>query len=161
MSDTQTGTITSAQLEILTGLTDRWIRQIAKLGYYPPPKQGVYGMSVTIRGLFKYYREDRHNKQEVLQAAKLSKLQGEAEMVQIKLAVTKGEVISLPEKIEFMRQFAAKLNQLLILKLETETPARLVGKDIVAARKEARTIHDEVWEIVNNNLLEWDEKARS
>jgi len=158
MSEEKASTLTGLQLEALTGLTDRRVRQIAKQGYFPAPINGVYQMSVTIRGMFKYYHENRGEKLEVMQDAKLSKLQAEAEMAQIKLATTKGDVISLPEKIEFMKIFAAKLNQLLIQKLETEVPARLVGKGIVEARKEARMVHDEIWDICNANIMEWNEK---
>jgi hypothetical protein len=151
----QPATITGEQLEALTGLTDRRIRQLAKLGYFPPPVRGVYQQVATVRGLFKYYREDRNNATSSFQEARTRKMTAEAELAQIKVAEAKHELISVPEAVDFMAHFAAKLNQLLTQKIETETPARLLGKDIVASRAEARQIHDEIWEVCNAGLNEW------
>lgn len=55
MADTQT--ITSDQLCALTGLTDRRHRQLAKEGYFPPPKMSKYSFVPTLKGMFRYYRE--------------------------------------------------------------------------------------------------------
>lgn len=151
----QPATITGDQLEALTGLSDRRIRQLAKMGYFPPPVRGVYQQVATIRGLFKYYREDRSKSTSTFQEARTKKISAEAELAQLKVAEARAEVISVPDAVEFMSRFAAKLNQLLTQKIETEVPARLLGKDIVAARTEARQIHDEVWEVCNAGLNEW------
>lgn len=156
----QPATITGEQLEALTGLTDRRIRQLAKLGYFPPPVRGVYQQVATIRGLFKYYREDRHAQTSSINDVKLGKMRAEMELAQIKVAEAKSEVMSVSQVEEFVGQFAAKLNQLLTQKIETEAPARLVGKDIVAARAEARLLHDEVWEVCNHNLQKWTEPTK-
>lgn len=148
-------TITGEQLEALTGLTDRRIRQLAKLGYFPSPNRGVYQQTATIRGLFKYYREDRHAQSNSLNDVKLGKLRAEMELAQIKVAEAKNEVMSVVDAEAFIARFAAKLNQLLMQKLEIEIPARMNGKDITAARAEARLVHDEIWEVCNGNLKKW------
>lgn len=153
----QPATITGEQLEALTGLTDRRIRQLAKLGYFPPPVRGVYQQGATIRGLFKYYREDRHAQTSTMNDVKLGKMRAEMELAQIKVAEAKNEVMSVAQGEEFIARFAAKLNQLLSQKVEIEAPARMVGKDIVAARAEARLLHDEIWEVCNGNLQKWSD----
>ena len=50
-------TLTADKLCALTGLSDRRHRQLAKAGYFPPPKRGEYQLSATIKGMFSYYRE--------------------------------------------------------------------------------------------------------
>lgn len=55
MAETQT--ITADRLCALTGLKDDRHRQLAKQGYFPAPKKGLYQLTVTLQGLFRYYRE--------------------------------------------------------------------------------------------------------
>jgi hypothetical protein len=49
--------IDAARLCVLTGLTDRRHRQLAKDGWFPAPNRGRYVLSTTLQGLFRYYRE--------------------------------------------------------------------------------------------------------
>jgi len=148
-------TISAVALVALTGLTDRRHRQLADAGFFPPPVKAQYLLTPTIQGMFRYYREMNARSGGELHAVKLEKLKAETEMAQIRLSETKGEVVALPDQIDFIKKFAARLNQLLTQKIETEVPVRLLGKDIVSARAEARMIHDEVWEVCNTSLNEW------
>jgi hypothetical protein len=50
-------TLSAEKLCALTGLSDRRHRQLAKAGYFPPPKQSEYQLAPTIKGMFQYYRE--------------------------------------------------------------------------------------------------------
>lgn len=50
-------TISSANLEKLTGLTDRRHRQLAKEGYFPDPVVGQYKLIATMLGYQKYLKE--------------------------------------------------------------------------------------------------------
>ena len=50
-------TIAEDKLCALTSLTGRRLRQLAKSGYFPPPKRGEYQLSATIKGMFTFYRE--------------------------------------------------------------------------------------------------------
>lgn len=145
-------TLTGEQLEAITGLTDRRIRQIAKLGYFPPPVRGRYERMQTIRGLFKYYREDRHNSSAAMNEAKLQKLKADAEMAEVKLAEAKREVIAFSDAQGAFDRLLGRWHQLISQKLETETPPRVVGKDITAIRAEVKAIHDEIAEIVNSKF---------
>ena len=142
-------TLNGEQVEALSGLTDRRVRQIAKLGYFPPPERGIYDAQLTIRGLFKYYREARENSTEALNEAKLQKLKADAEMAEVKLAEAKREVIAFTDAQGAFDRLLGRWHQLITQKLETETPPRVVGKDITAIRAEVKAIHDEIAEIVN------------
>jgi hypothetical protein len=142
-------TLSGEQLETLTGLTDRRIRQIAKMGYFMPPVRGLYDNTETIRGLFKYYREGRESSSAALNEAKLQKLKADAEMAEVKLAEAKREVIAFTDAQGAFDRLLGRWHQLITQKLETETPPRVVGKDITAIRAEVKAIHDEIAEIVN------------
>lgn len=153
------GTLTGEQIEALTGLTDRRVRQLAKMGYFSSPVRGLYKQTETIRGLFKYYREDRHAEAKTMHEAKLTKLRAEAEMAQIKLAETKTELAPIADVRAYLANTAAKFDQMLTQKIDVEAPARLVGKDIVAARAECQQIHDEMRETVNTGLSSYEPQA--
>jgi len=144
--------ISGAQLEAFTGLSDRRHRQLAKLGYFASPVIGQYRQIETIRGIFKYYREDRFAEAKTMHEAKLKKLSAEAAMSEIKLAEARGELASISDTCDQLAVISAKFDQLITQKLDIEAPARLVGKDIVAARNECRMIHDEMRETIRAGM---------
>lgn len=82
----------------------------------------------------------------------------DAELKRVKLREAEGAVVGVAEMGDFVARFSAKLDQLLTQKIETELPVRMQGKEIVAMRAEARAIHDEIREIYNAGLLEWQPK---
>lgn len=61
-------TITADKLCALTGLTDRRHRQLAKAGYFPPPKNAEYDLALTVKGLFDYYRQTKETRDVILDA---------------------------------------------------------------------------------------------
>lgn len=151
-------TISGSQLEILTGLTDRRLRQLAKAGYFPPPVKGQYQQTVTIRGLFKYYREDHNQSAKTLNDAKLTKLKADAEMAQLKLAEAKRDVIRRNVVSVFLRSWIAKLDLLLTAELENNLPPVLLGQPIEVLRKEMRDCHDRLREATKRGLVLYDEQ---
>ena len=66
MAEPTVPTISAEKLCGLTGLTDRRHRQLAKAGYFPPPSGGLYQLTPTISGMFKYYREQNAKKSDSL-----------------------------------------------------------------------------------------------
>jgi len=112
----------------------------------------MYDMALAIRGIFKYYREDRFAEAKTMHEAKLKKLSAEAAMAEIKLAETRGELASISDTCDQLAIISAKFDQLITQKLDIEAPARLVGKDIVAARNECRMIHDEMRETIRAGM---------
>lgn len=84
--------------------------------------------------------------------AKLQKLKADAEMAEVKLAEAKREVIAFSDAQGAFDRLLGRWHQLISQKLETETPPRVVGKDITAIRAEVKAIHDEIAEIVNSKF---------
>jgi hypothetical protein len=154
---TPTATLTGDQLEALTGLTDRRIRQLAKAGYFPPPKNGVYQQVATIRGLFKYYREDHHNTSRTLNDAKLEKLRADAEMSRIKVQQARRETIDRNEVADYLRAWTAKLDLLLTAELENNAPNLVLGRPIDEIRSEMRQMHDRIREATRRGLRAWED----
>jgi hypothetical protein len=150
-------TITSEALESFTGLTDRRIRQLAKAGYFPPPKNGVYQQSVTIRGLFKYYREDHHNTSRTLNDAKLEKLRADAEMSRIKVLQAKRETIDRDQVADYLRAWSAKLDLLLTHEMENNAPNLVLGQPIDQIRYEMKQMHERIREATRRGLKAWEE----
>jgi hypothetical protein len=81
------------------------------------------------------------------------KLRRENRLLDLKIAREEGKTIFAEDVKAYLVSLSAKWDQLLTLKLETEIPARLIGKDIVAARAEARAVHDEIREICNAGIV--------
>ena len=153
--------ITGEKLESFTGLTDRRHRQIAKAGYFPPPKDGMYDGNLAIRGVFKYYSETRGDDTRNLAEEKYMKLRADRQLAELKLSEGQKSVIPIAAVTDYLSRLSAKWDQLLTQKLETEIPARLVGKDIVAARAEARVVHDEIREICNAGIVDAEKEIQA
>jgi transcriptional regulator with XRE-family HTH domain len=81
------------------------------------------------------------------------KIKEEIALLRLKKRREEGKTILIDDVREYLGRLGAKWDQLLTQKLETEIPARLVGKDIVAARAEARAVHDEIREICNAGIV--------
>ena len=88
-------TISSADLEKLTGLTDRQHRNISAQGYFPSPKNGQYQMIATIRGMFQYRKEEAEKKHGELAAAKLSREQDKARQERVAADTAEGSVVPM------------------------------------------------------------------
>jgi phage terminase Nu1 subunit (DNA packaging protein) len=50
-------TIHYSALMKLTGFTHQWLMKIAQQGYYPASRNGLYPLTETIQGLFKYFKD--------------------------------------------------------------------------------------------------------
>ena len=81
------------------------------------------------------------------------KIKEEIELLRLKKRKEEGKAISMEDALSYLGRLAAKWDQLLTQKLDVETPARLQGKDIVAARAEALAIHDEIREVCNAGIV--------
>ncbi len=103
-------TISSKELSELTGMTDRWHRRIAALGYYPQPRNGQYDFPKTVSGLLRFYREkaqtadlrsdklraDTVRSQEEAAMTKVERLQKEARLLDADLVERKIADVLLP-----------------------------------------------------------------
>lgn len=98
---------------------------------------------------------EQHGRNLGSQSLRDQKLAEEIALLRIKRAQAEGQTVALADMEAFMRRFSAQLDQLLTMKLETEAPARVQGKEIVDLRREMRAIHDEIREAYNAGLLAW------
>lgn len=90
-------TITAEDLCTLTGLTDRRHRQLAGEGYFPPPIKGQYQQVLSIRGLFRYYREMRQRDKGDLATEQLAKVKAERMAVELDLASKQKTTVQLSD----------------------------------------------------------------
>jgi phage terminase Nu1 subunit (DNA packaging protein) len=150
-------TLSAEQMEALTGLTERRLRQLAKAGYFPPPVRAQYQQAATIRGLFKYYREDHNQAAKTLNGAKLTKLKADAEMARIKLAEAKREVIDRDLVANYLKSWVAKLDLLLTAEMENNIPNLVLGQPIDEVRREMRECHDRIREATRRGLRAWED----
>ena len=84
--------ISAAELEELTGLTDRRHRQLAAQGHFPKPRDGAYETAATIKGMFAYFRNRVSNRSH-LEEAETRKRLAEAELKEMELAERKRDYL--------------------------------------------------------------------
>lgn len=84
MADVQT--ISAENLCALTGLTDRRHRQLASQGFFPPPIQGQYQLTATIKGVLRFYRELHQKRDKTMAVKRATKLDNENTLLQIQIA---------------------------------------------------------------------------
>lgn len=160
-------TIHADKLCALTGLTDKRHRQLAKAGYFPPPKAELYNLSQTIRGLFKFYSEQESA---ALELPEYGSMQACAGATKIPLQLIKqAKHAGCPA---FHASGRVKLGLLLSWIFSTEAngqePVGDWGKELKKWQaKRAKIEHDrEVGELVEKvavieQVREWNAKARA
>ena len=133
-------TISSDALEKLTGLSDRRHRQIAKLGFFPPPKNGVYLLSPTIRGMFVYYRGLNQNETREL------KLREEHRKLKLINDFKEGKLIPIETVKHVHSRTLARVDQVIEQKLSNEYPSAVAGLDVPQARVYGKRLGDQLRE---------------
>ena len=93
MSDPEVATISADELEVITGLTDRQHRNIAKLGYFPQPKSARYELIASMKGMLKYRDDEFRKKGGALAEAKLAREQDKARQDRVEADQAEGRVI--------------------------------------------------------------------
>jgi hypothetical protein len=149
-------TLTGGQMEALTGLTERRLRQIAKLGYFPPPERGQFQQTATIRGLFKYYREDNQRTNNSMAGLKANKLQAEGELVRIKVEKARGNLIPVEEVHEVHAYVFNTMVSTFRQRIENDLPLQAEGKTVPEIRRLARAAVDETLRALQRGLEDWD-----
>lgn len=79
----------------LTGFTDRWHRDLAKRGYFPPPDNGQFHFFATIKGLLRYFREQAEKSREDIEVARKEKLDKENILLQLKIDEAERRLVPL------------------------------------------------------------------
>lgn len=87
--------IPGEKLCALTGFTDRWHRDLAKRGYFPPPDNGQFHFFATIKGLLRYFREQAEKSREDIEVARKEKLDKENILLQLKIDEAERRLVPL------------------------------------------------------------------
>jgi phage terminase Nu1 subunit (DNA packaging protein) len=93
--------IRSDELCLLTGLTDRRLRQLAQQGFYPPPNRGVYQREETLRGLFRYYKESQERETAALRQEEIGYTRARRRKTELELEQAIGAVVPM-ECVDFV-----------------------------------------------------------
>lgn len=146
MPKSNEGEISRRKLALAVGCDEKAIRKWELLPDAPKSRDVEEWKAFVAKGHLtrpqsKSYAETRTEKLEV-----------ETRLLKLKEAKEKREVIPFADAQAAFDRLLAKWHQLIAQKLEVEVPARLLGKDITAARIEAKRIHDEIAETVNANF---------
>lgn len=155
MNAPRPGTIASDKLCELTGLTDRRHRQIAAEGFFPPPTQGAYDATKTLAGLFRYYREQLHKKEDSLASERKKLSIARREKLEVETAKLKGELIDRAEIGPYLRNLANNQRATLQNKLENELSLKLAGQDPIEIRRRMATAVDELCAIYQQGIRHW------
>lgn len=150
-SDSDSAQISAEALCALTGLTDRRHRQIAKLGYFPPPLDGQYQQDLALQGLFRYYRElgdVRRKKRDEIDAEKLRKLKRENDEGD-------GRLADKEKLAEAVGPLLTSFRDLSYQKLENEIPMAMAGMDVPQARIIGRRYADELLRKLQDIFRAW------
>lgn len=97
-------TITAAGLCSLTGYSERWLRDIARMGYYPPPVRGIYQTDPTLQGLFKRERDMRAKDTGGLATKRERKLDDQIEILELDIAERKKELVPVADVYQRLRR---------------------------------------------------------
>jgi hypothetical protein len=121
--------VTADQLCRITNFTDVFHRQLGRLGYLPPPVNGMYRLVPTIGGVIKYLKEklDKGATPERLEREK--KLKKQNTLLDIAIAKEQGSLIDAGEVTrEWQRVFMIVRTRLLQLPSRLG-PRLMYGKD--------------------------------
>jgi hypothetical protein len=87
------------------------------------------------------------------------KLAVEVRLLKIKESQANKELAPIADVRAYLATLAAKFDQMLTQKIDIESPARLVGKDIVSMRAECLVIHDEMRATVNAGISNYEPQS--
>ncbi len=113
---------------VMTGLTDRRLRQLATQGFYPPPNRGVYQREETLRGLFRYYREREENDTSALRKEEQGYMRAKRRAAELDLDLKLGTVVPIEASMYIFSNTFLPLRQRLY-RLPIDVAHDCVGKD--------------------------------
>jgi len=148
-------TISADDLEALTGLTDRRHRQLAKEGYFPPPERSQYQLTATIHGMFKYYAEQLHKKDDNLASERKKYTVARREKLVLETEILRRLYVPRSEIAPILRNLAANQRASLQNKLENELSVKLSGLDPITIRARMVEAVDEICDLFSVSTKKW------
>lgn len=149
------GTLSADKLCELTGLTDRRHRQLAKDGCFPPPYKGQYDASLTIAGLFKYFREQLARKDDRERQAAIRYKEGKAKTIEKEYEILDNKYVPKDQIKPALRNVALHQRAILQRKLESELAPNLAGLKTPEIRKRMAAAVDEICAVFRDGVRSW------
>lgn len=133
----------------LFDLTPMRVQQLASAGVVVKVSHGTYALGESVKNYIKFLRERADKTGNSRELAEVKRLIAEEDLKMKKRAnaIQDKDVVAADEIRSMIVIACAKWASILITKLETEAPARLIGKDVAEMREEMRVIVDELSEI--------------
>jgi hypothetical protein len=152
-------TISADKLCSLTSLTDRRHRQLAKEGYFPPPERGQYKLTATIQGMFRYYAEQLHKKDDNLATERKKYTVVRREKLEIERDILRRLYLPRSEIGPILRNLAANQRAALQNKLENELSVKLSGLDPITIRARMAEAVDQICDMFQQSTRKWLDDA--
>ncbi|MCI0744882.1 MAG: hypothetical protein L0Y58_05690 [Verrucomicrobia subdivision 3 bacterium] len=150
-----TGTVTAEWLCSVTGLTDRWHRQLATKGYFPPPIRGRYQAAETLVGLIRYQREQIAKKNDTLRTEQELLTKAKREMAEAELLAFRDRYIEKEAIGPALRNVSLHQRAVLQHKFEQELAQNLAGLTPLETIARIKAAVDEVCNIFREGTKEW------
>lgn len=148
-------TIRAEALCSLTGLTDRRHRQLAEQNYFPPPIRGAYQRDKTIAGLFKYFQEQIHARDDSLKIEQRELAIARKEKVREETEILRKAYVRKSEIGPALRNLSLHQRATLQFKLEQELAPNLVGLSAAEILERVRGAVDSVCAVFQAGTREW------
>jgi hypothetical protein len=142
------------ELRTLTGLTDRRHRQLADQGYFRPPVRGVYGPDV-VAGLFRYFADQLHKKNDKLALEQYELTKAKRETVQEELALLREQYVLKSDIGPALRNLSLHQRAVLQRKLENELAPTLSTLKTVEILERIRRAVDDICAVFRAGTAQW------
>jgi hypothetical protein len=152
---TTTPTISGKKLATITGLSEERQRQLAKAGHYPAPVRGQYETISTLTGLFAYFRELAHRRNDQLKKEQEKLTRTKRERAEEELAVFRGQYVAVAELGPSLRNFSLQQRAILQRKLEIELGPKLPGMTYPELQPILAATVDEICKIFEEGCQLW------
>jgi hypothetical protein len=148
-------TISAKKLTELTGFTDRWIRQLAAEGLFPPPIRGNYEAEATIAGLFQHFQALVAKKTDTLRVEQEKLTRARRETAEEELRILRLEYVKTTEIGPALANYSLQQREILQRKLEGEIAPRLPGKSYAEIQAILAALVDEICKIFEEGTQVW------
>lgn len=143
----------SDRMEVITGLGDRRLRQLAEEKYFPPPVKAHYQTLETLVGVIRFYRTTSSS--ETLLKKRLAKM--DQEMRDRQIDIDEKEKLLKPIKFfaDKIFQLGAEINTTLDFQLNDRLPALNAGLPALEQRKKTRIVYLDILKRFQDFAKQW------
>lgn len=153
--------VTVHDAELLTGLGERRLRQLATEGFFPQPVENQFDLVQTVKGVLGYYRDAKNRYRESVDRLKAVKLERETQKIELELKRMEGETVEIAAVNEFLLHVATLQKTALYQALQKELPPRSAGKTEPELAVLGREVADTLCAIFTGKLTEWTKNLKS